>query len=74
MWNPCGVILICRWVRDVIDSDVNYMNLALQHTMTFGFYQIAVCLCIWWLYFHVTSNQFLYVSNFVILLEVILEE
>lgn len=43
--------------------------------MIFGLYQIAVSdLCIWWLYFHVLSNQFLHVSNFVILLKPELEE
>lgn len=43
--------------------------------MIFGLYQIAMSdLCIWWLYFHVLSNQFLYVSNFVILLKAKLEE
>lgn len=43
--------------------------------MIFGLYQIAVSdLCIWWLYFHVPSNQFLHVSNFVILLKAKLEE
>lgn len=43
--------------------------------MIFGLYQIAVSdLCIWWLYFHVLSNQFLHVSNLVILLKPELEE
>lgn len=43
--------------------------------MIFGLYQIAVSdLCIWWLYFHVLSNQFLHVRNLVILLKPELEE
>lgn len=43
--------------------------------MIFALNQIAVSdLCIWWLYFHVLSNQFLHVSHFVILLKAKLEE
>lgn len=43
--------------------------------MIFGLYQIAVSdLCIWWLYFHVPSNNFLHVSHFVMLLKAKLEE
>lgn len=43
--------------------------------MIFDLYQIAVSdLCIWWLYFYVPSNNFLHVSQFVILLKAKLEE
>lgn len=41
----------------------------------FSLYQIALSdPCIWWIYFHVPSNQFLHVSHFVILLKTKLEE
>lgn len=68
------MILTCLWVRDVIELDVNHTNLALHHTMTWLLSNCRVCLCIWWLYFHVPSNRFLYVSHFVILLEAKLTE
>lgn len=71
--NSCGVIVTCLWVRGVVELAVNHTNLA-PHCEFWPLSNCSECLCIWWLYFHVPSNQFLYVSHFVILLKAKLEE
>ena len=59
----------CHWIRcESFDLGTA------QHRDFWPLSNCNACLCICWLYFHVPSNQFLYVSHFAILLEAKLEE